>query len=231
MAGHSSTSSIVSATFENTEGFGIASVEPLQEAPGSFLTIGGSGFDLPSSVTVGGAEAAIVRATTSTILAVVPQVSGVVDVTAHRNDGQTATSFERFSVLQKLDLARLKIDTFDPEKQRPVFIVKLREGLQVRARSGTWVSDGIDDVIGLLDLIDGLGVDRIEPRAPWSDQRSAELHAKAEAFWNSDEVDLRLMYKVFVKPGIDPTMLNFQVQFTHKSRKIDRNPRNPVTGR
>lgn len=206
-AGHSAASQQVRATFDNIQGFGIASVEPLQGAVGTFVTIRGAGFEPPVRVFFGEVEAEVVEATGSVVLVRVPQVVQRVAVRVALDSGQVAVHGSAFLPLAAASVPHGNIDTFDASSQPPVLIVKLAEGSQLRARGGNWASDGLDDLTGMVSAISDLCVLAVERRTPMSEAQARSAHASAEAYWGSDEADPLLTHQLVFDEGCDATAL------------------------
>ncbi|MBN2362178.1 MAG: DUF4382 domain-containing protein [Deltaproteobacteria bacterium] len=206
-AGNSATSATVSANFENIASFGISSIEPTRGAVGSYVTLRGSEFMPPVRVYFGDSEAVVYQATYSTLQVVVPEIAGSVTVTIRRGDGLAATSRDSFSRLEKAKLSGGPVETYDESRQPPVIVVKFAEGLQLRARDGTWTSDGIDDVAGLSSLISGLGASRVQLRTPLTETQAGLAHQVAEDYWQSDEDDPLLIQQIVFDGDSDPTAL------------------------
>jgi len=207
-AGNSAAASI-DVVVDNPPTFAVSRFTPEAASPGTYLAIDGAGFD-PSDparneVTVGGATAYVVGASTTTLLVIVPEgaTDGPVSV---RSGGGSATSPAAFELLAPRFTFPRDVVIEIPPGHMPSWVeFKAQEGTQYRVREGQLVSLGVDPLDPIYEVLVRHGVELGE--RPFDETSLDALEEQGELRTGIDIPNPNLLFRIDIEPATDAAAL------------------------
>ncbi|OGQ21490.1 MAG: hypothetical protein A2138_05535, partial [Deltaproteobacteria bacterium RBG_16_71_12] len=205
LVGNTATTTEVIVEVANAAGFALTSLDPVQGAPGTIVSLRGNGFSpvvTENHIDFGGVAATVLSATTTTLRVAVPPAatSGRVSVDV---GAAAAVSDAEFLVLDPgFDYPKdLVAKVWGRVGDAPKIAVKFREGSRYKAVDGLLASDGIDDLAGVLMVISDERVQRV---SPVFDRSAGELRDRSERLERRSGTKLRDLsqyFSVTLRPG------------------------------